>query len=97
MLKIKQEVAKNKAKVESYSWKEIICELATDRKVLAPRLKTFDEKEKFCLSERLINQYNTKSDNILSDTCTYNVEAPPLRKVTSKLMKVNKSSEIKGK
>ena len=70
LLKIKQEISKTKARVEAYSWKETICELATDRKVLAPRFKTSDEKEKLCLSEKLMNHYNTKSDNNLSDACT---------------------------
>ena len=39
MLKIKQEIAKTEVRVEAYSWKEA-CELATDRKIIAPRLKT---------------------------------------------------------
>ena len=55
MLKIKQGIVKTKAWV-AYSWKETTCELATDRKILAPRSKTLDEKEKLCLSEKLINQ-----------------------------------------
>ena len=95
MLKIKQEIAKNKARVKSYSWKETICEKATDRKIVAPRLETSDEMEKQCPSEKLINHYNTKSAKNLSDTCTYDVKAPPMRKDSSKLMKVNKRSEIK--
>ena len=89
MLKIKKEIAKTKARVEAYSWKDTICELATDRKTLAPRFKTSDEKEKLCLSEKLITRFNTKSDNNLSDASTYDVEAPPM-KDSSKLMKVNK-------
>ena len=48
MLKIKQEIAEAKARVEAYSWKEMIYEKATDRKILAPRMKTSDEKEKHC-------------------------------------------------
>ena len=31
-----------------------------------------------------------------TDACTYDVEAPPMRKDSSKLMKVNKRSGIKG-
>ena len=95
MLKIKQEIAKAKARVEAYSWKEKICEKATDRKITTPRLKTSDEKEKQCPSEKLINYYNTKLAKNLSDTYTFVVEAPPMRKDSSKLMKVNKRSEIK--
>ena len=95
MLKIKQEIAKAKARVEAYSWKEKICEKANDRKIATPRLKTSDEKEKQCPSEKLINYYNTKLAKNLSDTYTFVVEAPPMRKDSSKLMKVNKRSEIK--
>lgn len=90
-----QEFAKTKARVEAYSWKEIICEIATDRKFLQPKLKTSGEKEKLCLPLRLINQYNTKSDNNLGNVSSYDVEAPPMRKDSSKLMKTNKRSEIK--
>ena len=50
-----------------------------------------------CLSEKLTNHYNTKSGNNLNETCTYDVEAPPTRKDSSKLIKVNKTSEIKDK
>ena len=67
MLKIEQEIAKTKARVEAYSWKETICEKTTDRKILAPRLKTSDENESLCLSENLINHCNTKSGKSLSD------------------------------
>ena len=95
MLKIKQEIAKTKARVEGYSWKEAICEKATDRKIFATRLKTSDEEEKLCPSEKLINHYNTKSGKNLSDACTYDLEAPPRRKGSSKLMKVNRRLEIK--
>ena len=95
MLNNKQEIAKIKARVEAYDWKETICELATDSKILAPMLKTTDKKEKLYLSERLINQYNTKSGNSLSNACVYNTEAPPIRKDSSKLMKINKRSAIK--
>ena len=52
MLKIKQEIAKTKARVEAYSWKEAIYEKATDRRILVPSLKTSDEKEEQCLSEK---------------------------------------------
>ena len=95
MLKIKQEIAKTKARVEAYSWKETIYQKATDRRILAPSLKTSDEKEKQCLSEKQINHYNTKSVKNLRDTCTYDIEAPPLRKDSSKSMKVNKRSQTK--
>ena len=57
-------------------------------------MKISDEKEKLYLSEKLITHYNTKSGNNLSDTCTYDVEAPPFRKDSSKLMKFNKMLEI---
>ena len=60
-------------------------------------MKTSDEEEKLCPSEKLINHHNTKSGKNLSDACTYNVEAPPRRKDSSKLMKVNKRSEIKDR
>ena len=70
MLKIKQKIAKTKARVEAYSWKETICEKATDRNILTPRLTTSDEKEKLCLSEKQIKHCNTKSGNNLSDACT---------------------------
>ena len=60
-------------------------------------MKTSDEEEQLCPSEKLINHHNTKSGKNLSDTCTYNVEAPPRRKDSSKLMKVNKRSEIKDR
>ena len=95
MLKIKQEIAKTKARVEAYSWKEAIYKKATDRRILAPSLKTSDEKEKQCLSEKQINHYNTKSVKNLSGTCTYDVEAPPMTEDSSKSVKVNKRSEIK--
>ena len=94
MLKIKQEIAKIKPRMEAYSWKETY-EKATHRRILVPRLKTSDEKEKQCLSEKQINHYNTKSVKNLGDTCTYDVQAPPMRKDSSKSMKVNKRSEIK--
>ena len=48
VLKTEQEIQKTKARMEAYSWKETICEKATDRKILAPRLKTSDDKEKLC-------------------------------------------------
>ena len=48
VLKTEQEIKKTKARVEAYSWKETISEKATDRKILAPRLKTSDDKEKLC-------------------------------------------------
>ena len=95
MLKIKEEIAKTKARVEAYSWKEAVYEKATDRRILASSLKTSDEKEKQCLSEKQINHYNTKSVKNLSDTCMYDAEAPPMRKDSSKSMKVNTRSEIK--
>ena len=94
MLKIKQEIAEAKARVEAYSWKEMIYEKATDRKILAPRMKTSDEKEKHCPWGKLINHYNTKSAKNLSNTCTYDVEAPLMSKDSS--MKVDKRSEIKS-
>ena len=53
-------------------------------------MKTSDKEEKQCLSEKQI-----KSVKNLSDTCTYDVEAPPMRKDSSKSMKVKKRSEIK--
>ena len=40
MLKIRKKISKTNARVEAYSWKDTICELATDRKILAPMLKT---------------------------------------------------------
>ena len=97
MLKFKQEIAKTKARVVAYSWKETICGLATDRTILASKLKTSDEKEKLCLLERLINEYNTKSGNNFSNACSYNVEALLMRKYSFKLMKVDIRSEIKDK
>ena len=93
MLKIKQKIAETKARVEAYSWKEMICEKANDRKILAPRMKTLDEKEKHCPSGKLINHYKTKSAKNLSNTCTYDVEAPLMSKDSS--MKDDKRSEIK--
>ena len=95
ILKIKQGISKTKARVEAYSWKDTVCEVATDRKTLAPRFKTADEKEKLCLSEKVITHFNTKSDNNLSDACAYDVEAPSMKKDSTKLMKVKKRSKIK--
>ena len=94
MLKIKQKIAKTEARVEAYSWKETICEKATDINILASRFKTSDEKEKLCLSEKLIKHCNNKSGNSLSDAYTYDIEAPPMRRDISNLMKVNTRSEI---
>ena len=51
-MKIKQEMAKTKSRVEAHSWKEKISELATDGKIHAPRFKTSCEKGKLYLSEK---------------------------------------------
>ena len=57
-------------------------------------MKISDKKEKLYVSEKLIKHYNTKSGNNLSDTCLYDVEAPSIRKDSSKLIKFNKRLEI---
>ena len=42
----------DQTRVEAHSWKEKICELATDGKIHAPRFKTSYEKGKLYLSEK---------------------------------------------
>ena len=60
-------------------------------------MKTSDEKEKEWLSEKQTIHYNTKSAKGLSDTCKYDVEAQPMRKDSSKSVKVNKGQKLRSR
>ena len=54
-------------------------------------LKPHMKKGSCIFQKKLINPHNTKSDNNLGTACTYDVEAPPMRKDSSK--QVSKAQE----